>query len=211
MMCLAESDRHEANIRKIITNVLVSAFVFCIPLTGFSAEFGIASWYGEKFHGRRTSSGEVYDMHKLTCAHRSIPFGTILLVTNLDNEKTVFVKVNDRGPFVRGRIIDLSKAAAIEIGLLKTGTARVKIEIVGKNTEIGAGARFVIQVASFRDEANAHKLKERLETSGFTCDYEKPADGVIRVVIQDVELSRLPSVLKELENMGISVPLIRKK
>ncbi len=86
---------------------------------------GTASWYGNRFHGRRTASGERYDMHAYTAAHKSLPFGTILRVTNLDNSKSVLVRVNDRGPFVRGRIIDLSRVAAKEIGVT---LHRVKIE-----------------------------------------------------------------------------------
>lgn len=86
---------------------------------------GTASWYGNKFHGRRTANGERYNMHAYTAAHKSLPFGTILRVTNLDNDKSVLVRVNDRGPYVRGRIIDLSRAAAEEIGVT---LHKVKIE-----------------------------------------------------------------------------------
>src|ERR1700722_7282083 len=88
---------------------------------------GVASWYGEEFNGRLTASGEVYDMYALTAAHRTLPLGTVVRVTNLDNGKTVEVKVNDRGPFVKNRIIDLSKSACRELDMLESGTARVKL------------------------------------------------------------------------------------
>lgn len=95
---------------------------------------GTASWYGPGFHGRKTASGERFNQKDMTAAHRSLPFGTVLKVTNIANGKSVDVKVNDRGPFIGGRIIDLSKAAASEIGLLGTGTGRVDlVAIAGPN------------------------------------------------------------------------------
>jgi rare lipoprotein A len=91
---------------------------------------GIASWYGPDFHGKRTANGEVYDMDKLTAAHKYLPFHTLVEVENLDNNKKVMVRINDRGPFVAGRIIDLSRKAAQRIGIEDTGTARVRLRIV---------------------------------------------------------------------------------
>lgn len=92
-------------------------------------ESGVASYYAEKFHGRKTSSGERYDMHDHTCAHRWLPFGTKLRVTNVQNNRSVVVRVNDRGPWKHGRIIDVSKAAAIELDMIRAGTATVRVEI----------------------------------------------------------------------------------
>jgi rare lipoprotein A len=94
-------------------------------------EEGIASWYGKNFHGRQTASGERYDMNELTAAHKSLPFGTRVRVTNLDNGRQVVVRINDRGPFIKGRIIDLSRAAAQKVDLVNAGTARVRIEVIG--------------------------------------------------------------------------------
>jgi peptidoglycan lytic transglycosylase len=101
------------------------------PVSGgpYVAE-GIASWYGPGFHGRKTASGERFNQHDLTCAHRTLPFGTRLKVTNLENGEQLLVTVNDRGPFVRSRIVDLSKEAARRLDILKTGTARVRLEKV---------------------------------------------------------------------------------
>lgn len=94
-------------------------------------ETGIASYYGRQFHGRRTASGERYDQGELTAAHRGLPFGTKVRVTNLANDRRVVVRVNDRGPRTRGRILDLSRRAARELGFVRNGTANVRIEVVG--------------------------------------------------------------------------------
>ena len=91
---------------------------------------GVASYYADDFHGKLTSNGETFDMNALTAAHRTFPFGTRIRVTNLENNRTVLVRVNDRGPFKEGRMIDLSLGAAKEINLVKTGTARVKLEVL---------------------------------------------------------------------------------
>ncbi len=93
-------------------------------------QVGIASWYGEPFHGRRTSSGEIYDMHKLTAAHLTLPLGTIVLVTNLETGKSVVVRINDCGPYVEGRIIDLSFAAAEKLGMVRKGLAKVGLKVL---------------------------------------------------------------------------------
>lgn len=94
-------------------------------------ETGVASWYGEPFHGRTTASGERYDMEELTCAHKTLPFGTYVRVENLDNGRSITLKVNDRGPFVDGRIVDVSRKAARELGMMGPGTARVRITVLG--------------------------------------------------------------------------------
>ncbi len=97
-------------------------------------ETGRASYYGDRFHGLRTASGERFDMHKFTAAHRRLPFGTLVKVTNLRSQKSVTVRINDRGPFIRNRIIDVSKAAAKEIGLIGAGSALVSLEIIKANS-----------------------------------------------------------------------------
>jgi len=99
-------------------------------LAGYS-EKGLASWYGKPYHGRITASGERYDMHQLTAAHRTLPFGTLVRVTNLENGRDVKVRITDRGPFVKGRIIDLSYAAAKRLGMVDAGVVRVRLRIVG--------------------------------------------------------------------------------
>lgn len=103
---------------------------------GFTQE-GLASWYGTKFHGRRTSSGEPYDMYKMTAAHKELPLPSYVRVENIDNGRSVIVRVNDRGPFHDGRIIDLSYAAALKLGVVSTGTAPVKIEVLAPGAPSG--------------------------------------------------------------------------
>ena len=123
-------------------------------------QYGIASWYGSDFHGKPTSSGEVYDMYQLTCAHNTFPLGTTVMVTNLENGRSVELKVNDRGPFVKERIIDLSHAAARILGMWEKGTASVKVEGLGPLIE--PNQPFTLQVGSFTDEANAQKVASQL-------------------------------------------------
>lgn len=101
-------------------------------IAGFQ-ERGIASYYGPGFHGNLTANGEIYDMYAMTCAHPTLPFGTVLRVTNLDNDHQVTVRVNDRGPYVGGRIIDLSKGAASELGMLESGIANVLLRVIGND------------------------------------------------------------------------------
>jgi rare lipoprotein A len=123
-------------------------------------QYGVASWYGGEFHGRSTSSGEVYDMYQLTCAHNTLPLGTVVMVTNLENGRSLELKVNDRGPFVKERIIDVSYAGAQMLGMWEKGTAPVKVEVV--SLAIEPVLRFTLQVGSFTDEPNAQKLAEQL-------------------------------------------------
>lgn len=130
---------------------------------GYKAR-GIASWYGSKFHGRRTSSGEPFDMHLATAAHRSLPLPTYAEVTNLDNGRKVVVKINDRGPFHDDRIIDLSYGAAVKLGMAATGTARVEVRAISFDTPQPAPARdsemrgTFLQVGAFSKRDSAEKL-----------------------------------------------------
>jgi rare lipoprotein A len=129
-------------LRHVVPVVLVLTLVGCggkrapkaIPdLKGYS-ERGIASWYGKKYHGRHTASGERYDMHAMTAAHPTLPFGVLVEVTNLENKRKVRVRINDRGPFVDGRIIDLSYAAARKLEMVEQGIARVRIVVLDRGS-----------------------------------------------------------------------------
>jgi rare lipoprotein A len=129
-------------------------------------ERGIASWYGPGFHGKRTANGERYDMHRLTAAHRSLPFGSIVEVRNLDNGKRVRVRINDRGPFVRGRIIDLSYTAAKRIGMIGNGTARVELRLIHRGGRAEpVPSSYVVQVGAYRDVSHAKQVQDRLVQS----------------------------------------------
>jgi rare lipoprotein A len=127
---------------------------------GYSEE-GNASWYGAPFHGRRSSNGEIYDMHKMTAAHRTLPFDTVVRVTNMNNGKSAVVRITDRGPFVENRILDLSYAAAEEIAAVGPGVVPVRLDVVSSSVDVTAGF-FAVQVGAFRDRANAERLRERL-------------------------------------------------
>jgi rare lipoprotein A len=115
----------------LAAGALLSGCATTHPVVGSrSGEFGLASYYGSKFHGARTASGERFDKHAMTAAHRSLPFGTRVRVTNLANGEQVTVRINDRGPAIKDRIIDLSQGAAAELGFLKQGITRVRIEVL---------------------------------------------------------------------------------
>jgi rare lipoprotein A len=123
-------------------------------------EEGTASWYGVPFHGRRAADGEIFDMNSLVAAHRTLPFGSILRVTNLNNGREVQVRVIDRGPFVGDRILDLARAAAVALDMIGTGTAPVRIELLsGPAPAVGD---FTVQVGAFTDRSNAERLRESL-------------------------------------------------
>jgi len=129
-------------------------------------ERGIASWYGSKFHGRRTSSGELYDMHLATAAHKSLPLPTYAEVTNLDNGRKMIVKINDRGPFHEGRIIDLSYAAAIRLGVDKTGTARIDVRAIDVKTSKRSSVKLAdgtfLQVGAFSKRKTANDMAGKM-------------------------------------------------
>jgi rare lipoprotein A len=147
-----------------------------IPSAQGYAEEGVASWYGKKFHGRKTSNGETYDMYAMTAAHKTLPMNVHLKVTNLKNNRSTVVRVNDRGPFVKSRIIDLSYSAAKELGVVGPGTAPVRIEALGYREKAHAGkapsytqlasydvGTFMVQVGAFTVKANAYRLAEKLK------------------------------------------------
>lgn len=159
-------------------------------------ERGEASWYGPGFHGNQTASGEVYDMEAMTAAHRELPFGSWVRVVNLDNGRETRVRINDRGPFARGRIIDLSRAAAREIEMIGSGTARVRIEVLegvaaASSTASGAaplpGGCTIVQVGAYRDRRNADEMVRRLEARGEPVRKIPGEDGIVRVYVGPYE------------------------
>lgn len=190
----------------------------------FSPELGLASWYGEPFHGRKTASGETFDMAAMTAAHKTLPFGTLVLVTNLDNGLRVVVRINDRGPFIAGRIIDLSKAAGALLGLDRTGTARVEIRPAPVGSRLGSvmvegggatpglapstsqgafpdapvarrgGVR--IQVGSYRDAAHARRAVESLGGLGLKAIIETAgAYHRVALYVQESERAHVEALL----------------
>jgi rare lipoprotein A len=167
----------------------------------------MASWYGPDFHGKPTSSGEIYDMYQLTCAHNTLPLGTTVIVTNLENGKSLELKVNDRGPFVKDRIIDLSYSAARILEVYQKGTAYVKVETVGP--WIDEVFRFTLQVGSFTDEAKAQRLAESLRGSFenvYVTTVETSTQKYHRVRVGQYDSKELALVTAEkLSRMGFEV------
>jgi len=145
---------------------------------------GVASWYGVPFHGRASSSGEIYDMEQMTAAHRTLPFGTWVRVHDLDNNRAVDVRINDRGPFVDGRIIDLSHAAARTLEMIGPGTANVRLEILSQPAAVGP-ALFAVQVGAFANRDNAERLRRVMEADYGSARLVKRADslGLWRVLV----------------------------
>jgi len=170
----------------------------------FTLESGLASWYGGKFQGRVTSSGEVFDTNRMTAAHKSLPFGTMVRVVNLDNEKSTVVRVNDRGPFVDGRVIDLSRAAAERIDMVGTGVARVSIEVLAFPPE-----SYAIQVGAFGVEANADRACATLEDAGYIASVDHALVGVTRVLVRGVAEKDLVRTRQALEALGFDRQLVR--
>jgi rare lipoprotein A len=128
-----------------------------------SGETGLASWYGHPYHGRPAANGEIYDMEGFTAAHRTLPFGTWVRVVNLTNNKTVDVRVTDRGPFVENRIIDVSHAAAGAIGLIGPGVARVRLDILSVPAIASAQNWYAVQAGAFHDQDRAERARAALE------------------------------------------------
>lgn len=146
-------------------------------------EEGLASWYGEPYHGRPTASGAVYDMHAMTAAHRTLPFGTRVLVTNLENGRKADVLINDRGPFVAGRILDLSRAAAATLGMLERGVARVRLEVTREGDGMVTYPCWEVQVGAFARQENVTRALETLRRRGFATRAAPAGGGLTRVRI----------------------------
>lgn len=172
-----------------------------------AVQYGVASWYGPDFHGKPTSSGEIYDMYQLTCAHNTLPLGTPVIVTNLENGRSIELRVNDRGPFVKERIIDLSYAAARLLGIYEKGTAYVKVETIGPWIE--EIQRFTVQVGAFTEEMKAQGLAEllRRDFEGvYIATVETSTQKYHRVRIGQFEAKQSALDLAErLSQMGYSV------
>ena len=185
------------------------------PAEPEGVEVGVASWYGGEFHGRPTSSREVFDMNDLTAAHRTLPFGTHVLVTNLANDRTVVVRINDRGPFVRGRVIDLSYAAARVLGLVGPGTARVRLEVLGGGVEPAPRpeeAAIWLQVGAFSVQENAYALKKRLDGTYpgvVVTTFRTPGGAYYRVRIK-AEAATMDALAGRLAAEGLPVIIVRE-
>jgi rare lipoprotein A len=169
-------------------------------------QVGLASWYGKDFHGKKTANAETYDMYAMTAAHKTLPFGSIVLVHNLKNKKSVKVRINDRGPFVKGRIIDLSYSAAKAIGLIGPGVVPVRIEIVRSVSPKGP-LKYAIQVGAFVERKNALKLKRALQykyRNTYISQYKPLNSPYFRVRIPVDSQKQAARIIRFLEKKGFS-------
>ncbi len=189
------------------------------------AETGLASWYGPDFNGKLTASGEVYDMNALTAAHRTLPLGTIVDVENLENGRHVRLTINDRGPFVRGRIIDLSYRGARELGVVRKGTARVRVTPIGRDERYvryikvsvneDARGKYTVQAGAFTKRENAERLLRALSAEGLEGAYISKAkvSGKVFYRVRAGDFSSREKALglaRRLAYEGYGVVLMRK-
>ena len=222
----------------ILCTLFLFAAVTALPLAAESEIIKLeanASYYGEEFNGRPTSSGEIFDMNAMTAAHKTLAFGTMLEVTNLANGKKVVVRVNDRGPFVPDREIDVSKGAAKALDMLGTGTAKVSIrkidgidaaavnastttpavtapivETIAVERTTSTASQWRIQLGSFSNEENANRLVVRLRKDGFNPAFEKTGN-LTRVVLAGIPDSSLSGIRAKLDTAGYGEYLVRQE
>jgi len=165
---------------------------------------GYASWYAGKFQGRLTANGEVFDTNELTAAHRTLPFGTVVEVRHLGNDRTVEVRINDRGPFVEGRVIDLSRAAAEALRMTAEGVAPVRLRVVSEPPP----PVHRVQVGSYSSSVNAGRVRDTLRDAGLAAELE-PAGRVHRVVVPGVTPDELDAIVARLSELGHPDVLVR--
>ena len=170
-----------------------------------SKQQGIASWYGEPYHGRQAANGEIYNMDALTAAHKTLPFETWVRVKNLSNKKTTEVRITDRGPFVAGRIIDLSRASAREIELVGPGTAHVRLEVIKPPKQFAQHTfaqhtMFSVQIAAVTDRGLANQIAKQAESFGETSVFEKPGSRptVFRVLVGKEQEPKATALLRRI-------------
>ena len=214
--------------KRVLFFVLLSVLFFFLSSFAAAVETGGASWYGGKFQGRRTANGEIFDTNKFTAAHKTLPFNTIVEVTNLVNNKSVLVRINDRGPFVAGRVIDLSRAAAEKIGLVGKGVVQVRLKIITNTAELftkgdnpvppGLQPRgkpplepVTIQIASFSNRSNADEASKTLKNNNFHPQLEFTKGGYIRILLTDISYSSIEGIKNRLAGLGFQSVLLRKQ
>jgi rare lipoprotein A len=176
-------------------------------------ETGMASWYGAPYHNRRGSNGEVYNMHAMTAAHRTLPLGSIVRVTNVKTGHSAVVRITDRGPFVEGRVLDLSLAAAQALDVYLPGVAKVRLEVLQVPAPLDTGGRWAVQIGSFAEEKNASEVADHLQRRYRTAKILRFASPVgdwwVRVRVLDDDRERAQTLARETETPEGSVFLVR--
>ena len=178
-----------------------------------ATETGLASWYGPPYHNRRGSNGEVYNMHAMTAAHRTYPLGSIVRVTNLKTGHSALVRITDRGPFIPGRVVDLSLAAAQKLDVWKPGIAEVKVELMQSAAAASASGKWAVQIGGFPHEPAATKLadhlKRRYRTANVLCFASPAGDWWIRIRVLDDDHDRAQKLAAETQTPEGAVFLVR--
>jgi rare lipoprotein A len=176
-------------------------------------ETGIASWYGAPYHHRRGSNGEVYDMNAMTAAHRTLPLGSVVRVTNLASNQAAVVRITDRGPFVEGRIIDLSQAAAKKIGMIQKGTVEVRVEVLKTPVPLSESGRWAVQIGGFDREKQARELAAHLTRRYHTAKvltFDSPVGAWwVRVRVKDDLRTRAEEVARNTKTSEGAIFLVR--
>ena len=178
-----------------------------------ATETGLASWYGPPYHNRRGSNGEVYNMHAMTAAHRTYPLGSIVRVTNVKTGHTALVRITDRGPFIPGRVLDLSLAAARKLDVWQPGVAEVRVELMQSGAAAGAPGKWAVQIGGFPHEPAARKLSTHLQrrysTSKVLCFNSPAGDWWVRIRVLDDDHDRAQKLAAETKTSEGAVFLVR--
>ncbi len=178
-----------------------------------SVETGLASWYGAPYHNRRGSNGELYNMHAMTAAHRTLPLGSIVRVTNMKTGHSALVRITDRGPFVEGRVLDLSQAAAKKVDVWQAGVTMVRVEVLRTPAPLETGGRWAVQIGAFEQEDAADKvadhLSHRYHTAKVLCFSSPVGDWWVRVRVQDDDRKRAEEIAHNTQTPHGSIFLVR--
>jgi rare lipoprotein A len=178
-----------------------------------STETGKASWYGAPYHNRTSSNGKIYNMHAMTAAHRTLPLGSIVRVTNVKTGHSALLRITDRGPFVEGRILDLSYAAAKRLDVWQPGIADVKVEVMQTPSSIATGGRWAVQIGSFENQKEASELADHLARRYQTAKVAKfvspVGDWWVKVRVLNDDRKRAEDLVRETETPAGSVYLVR--
>lgn len=176
-------------------------------------ETGIASWYGAPYHNRRGSDGKIYDMNALTAAHRTLPLGSVVRVTNIKTGNWAIVRITDRGPFIKGRILDLSLAAAKKVDIVRPGIAEVRIEVLEAPSSLSSGGRWAVQIGGFDEQKSASKIADQISRRYHTSrvlSFSSPVgDWWVRVRVLNDDRARAQEIVRDIRTDEGAVFLVR--
>jgi rare lipoprotein A len=203
----------DADANNVSANNNKDALGISADIKPISVETGLASWYGAPYHNRRGSNGEIYNMHAMTAAHRTLPLGSIVRVSNVKTGHSTVVRITDRGPFVKGRILDLSEAAAKKVDVWQAGVAMVRVEVLRSPAPLETGGRWAVQIGAFEQEHAANKLashlSHRYQTAKVLSFSSPVGDWWVRVRVQDDDRKRAEEVAHNNQTPQGSIFLVR--